>query len=98
MPAQLQGLLGSARRALAGFTAGQKAMLGIAVVAVLLGGFVFMSWAAKPSYAPLFTNLEAADAAAITEQLDGRGTSYELADGGRTVMVPRSSCTSCAST
>ena len=44
---------------------------------------------AEPSYAPLYTDLEAADASAITEQLDSRGTSYELADGGRTVLVPR---------
>lgn len=90
MPAQLQGLVASLRRLLSGFTTGQKAMTGIAVLAVVVGAFMFMSWAAKPSYAPLFTNLEAADAAAVTEQLTARGTAYELADGGRTVMVPRS--------
>lgn len=89
MPAQLQGLLASVRRLLAGFSTGQKAVLGVAVGAVLIGGLVFMSWAAKPSYAPLYTDLEAADAAAITEKLDSRGTRYELADGGRTVLVPR---------
>jgi flagellar M-ring protein FliF len=89
MPTQLQGLLASARRMLAGFTTGQKAVLGVAVVGVLLGGIFFMSWAAKPSYAALYTDLDASDAAAITEQLDGRGTGYELADGGRTILVPR---------
>jgi flagellar M-ring protein FliF len=90
MPPQLQGLLASVRRTLAGFSTGQKAVLGVAVVGVLLGAFAFTSWAAKPSYAALYTDLEASDAAAITEQLDARGTSFELADGGRTVLVPRS--------
>jgi flagellar M-ring protein FliF len=89
MPAQLQGLLASGRRLLAGFTTGQKAVVGVAAVGVVLGGLFFMSWAAKPSYAPLYTDLDASDAAAITEQLDARGTGYELADGGRTVLVPR---------
>lgn len=89
MPAQLERLLAPGRRMISGFTAGQKAVLGVAVAAVLLGGLFFMSWAAKPSYVPLYTDLAASDASAITEQLDSAGTSYELADGGRTVMVPR---------
>ena len=89
MPAQLERLLAPGRRAISGFTNGQKAVLGVAVVGVLLGGLFFMSWAAKPSFVPLYTDLAASDASAITEQLDSRGTSYELADGGRTVMVPR---------
>lgn len=89
MPSQLQGILASGRRLLAGFTTGQKAVLGVAAVAVVVGGLFFMSWAAKPSYAPLFTSLEASDAAAITEQLEARGTGYQLADGGRTILVPR---------
>lgn len=89
MPGKIDDLLASGKRMLGGFTTGQKAMTGIAVVAVLVGTLMFSSWASKPSYQPLYTNLEASDAAAVTEALESRGTSYELADGGRTVMVPR---------
>ncbi len=89
MPPQLSKATANARVLLGGFTAGQKAVTGIAIVALLVGGFFFTSWAAKPSLVPVFTNLEPADAAAITEELTTRGTQYELAEGGATVLVPK---------
>ena len=89
MPARIQGFLESVRRMFAGFTTGQKAVTGIAVVGVVVAAYLFTSWASEPSYAPLYTDLASSDASAITEQLDSRGTSYELTDGGRTVLVPR---------
>ena len=89
MPVQLNGLTTGAKRLFAGFTAGQKAMTALAVVALLIGGVLFTSWATKPALVPVFTNLASADAAAITEQLSSSGTPYELADGGRTVLVPQ---------
>lgn len=75
---------------LAGFTAGQKVVSVLAVVALLAGAFVFTSWSAKPTYAALFSNLEASDASGITQELTSRKVPYELADDGRTVMVPQS--------
>ncbi|MEX2290993.1 MAG: flagellar basal-body MS-ring/collar protein FliF [Mycobacteriales bacterium] len=89
MPAQLSKLPQSLRTLLAGFTAGQKAVTAIALVALLIGGAVFTSWAAKPSMVPVFTNLAAGDAAAITEELSTRGTKYQLAAGGSTILVPQ---------
>lgn len=74
---------------LGGFTTGQKAIVALAIAGGLGALFVFSSWAAKPSFTPLFTNLEAADASAITDKLTSTKTPFELADGGRTVMVPR---------
>lgn len=71
------------------FTAGQRAMVVIAGLGLLAGGYLFMQWAAAPSWAPLYTNLEAEDAAAVTDELDSMGVSYELADGGSTILVPR---------
>jgi flagellar M-ring protein FliF len=71
-----------------GFTTGQKVVTALAVVAVLVGGFMFTSWASKPAYSALYTNLEPEDASAITEALASDGVSYKLADNGRTVMVP----------
>jgi flagellar M-ring protein FliF len=71
------------------FTPGQKMVTLLAVAALVVGGFMFSSWAGKASYAPLFSNLSAGDASAIVEQLNAGGTPYELADGGRTVLVPQ---------
>ncbi len=73
---------------MAGFSSGQKATVGVAVLAVVLGGYLFMSWAGKPSYVPLFSNLSSADAASITQKLATNKVPYELAEGGEQIMVP----------
>src|SRR5256886_15738884 len=72
------------------FTPGQKAVTLFGVVALVIGGFVFANWASAPSYAPLFSNLSAADASAIVDKLNSSGTPYQLADGGATVRLPQS--------
>ncbi len=74
---------------LAGFTTGQKTMTVLAVVGLLLAGMFFMRWVSTPSLVPLFSNMAPADAAAITEELDAQGASYELADGTSTILVDR---------
>jgi flagellar M-ring protein FliF len=89
MPTQLSRIPASLRTLFAGFTAGQKAVTAIALLALLVGGVAFTGWAAKPSMVPVFTSLAADDAAAITEELNTRGTQYALADGGATVLVPQ---------
>jgi flagellar M-ring protein FliF len=71
------------------FTPGQKAVTILAVLALIIGGYFFATWASKPSYAPLFSNLSSKDASAIVESLQGTGTPYELANGGATIMVPK---------
>ncbi len=73
---------------MAGFSSGQKAMVGVAVLAVVLGGYLFMSWAGQPSYVPLFSNLSSADAASITQKLATNKVPYELTEGGEQIMVP----------
>ncbi|MEU4423700.1 flagellar basal-body MS-ring/collar protein FliF [Actinoplanes sp. NPDC024001] len=71
------------------FTPGQKAVTIFAVIAILVGGYFFATWAAKPSYQILFNNLSTKDASAIVESLQKSGTSYELANDGQTILVPR---------
>jgi flagellar M-ring protein FliF len=71
------------------FTTAQKTIAVIGAVALLVGGVMIFRWASTPAYAPLFTNVAAADASAIVEQLEANGTPYELADGGATILVPR---------
>jgi flagellar M-ring protein FliF len=89
MPPRLDKITSAARTTLAGFTSGQKAMTVLALVALLIGGMLFTSWASKPALVPVFTNLASSDAAAITEELTTRGTPYELAAGGTTILVPQ---------
>jgi flagellar M-ring protein FliF len=71
------------------FTPGQKAVTIFAVLALAVGGYFFATWAAKPSYQILFNNLSTKDAGAIVESLQKAGTSYELANDGQTILVPR---------
>jgi flagellar M-ring protein FliF len=71
------------------FTPGQKAVTVAAVLALLIGGYFFATWASKPSYSALFSNLSSKDASAIVESLQKTGTSYELANGGGTILVPK---------
>lgn len=78
-----------AGEATAGFTAVQKMTMGAVFAAVLGGLWFFSSWASTTDMAPLYTDLETSDAAAIVDELDSMGVSYELADRGRTVLVPR---------
>jgi flagellar M-ring protein FliF len=79
---------GRATAVLAGFTTGQKVMTVLAVVGAIVAAVVFMSAESKPSYQPLFTNLQSSDAGAITQQLASQKIPYQLADGGSTVLVP----------
>ena len=89
MPPQLSAATSGLKKIFAEFTAGQKAMTALAVVVLVVGGFLFTSWASKPALVPLFSNLAAADGAAITEELAGKGIKYELSEGGTTVLVPQ---------
>jgi flagellar M-ring protein FliF len=86
---QLTGRFQAVQRTFGTFTAGQKAVVAIGAVVILFAGFFVFRWAATPSYAPLFTNVAAADASAIVEELEASGTPYQLADGGNTILVPR---------
>jgi flagellar M-ring protein FliF len=72
-----------------GFTSGQKTTLGLAMAAVVIGGWFFTKWAAQPTWTPLYGNLSATDAGSVTSELAGKGIRYKLADGGATVMVPQ---------
>jgi flagellar M-ring protein FliF len=90
MPPFIAGALARIRATFSTITLGQKVVIGLLTVGLVLGGFYFYSWVTTPTYAPLFSNLAATDASAIVDQLNTQGVSYQLADGGATVMVPNS--------
>ncbi|MCL6559014.1 MAG: flagellar M-ring protein FliF, partial [Firmicutes bacterium] len=64
----------------------------IITVAVLTGVLIGMIYlgqiAARPSLAPLFTGLDPKEAGAIVEKLKAMKVRYEMADQGKTIMVP----------
>jgi flagellar M-ring protein FliF len=74
---------------LAGFTPGQRGVIAVAVVALVLGAVALSRWAAQPTWTPLFSNLSGTDASAIVDQLNSQGVPYQLESGGSTVMVPQ---------
>ncbi len=89
MPQQLSLRVKGIASALGGFTPAQKVLAVLGVAVLVLGGSAFYRWAATPTYAPLFADLDPADASAITDQLTANGTEFQLEDGGTTILVPR---------
>ncbi len=78
-----------ARAVFADFTAGQKTVTALLVVGLVVGAYLFNGWASTPTYSPLFSNLAASDASAITDKLTAAKEPYRLADGGSTILVPQ---------
>jgi flagellar M-ring protein FliF len=88
MQQKILGTLQRFWRSFLAFTPGQKAVTIAAALGLVIGGFLFSSWAAKPSYAPLFTNLSPTDASGIIDKLNGNKTPYQLAANGTEILVP----------
>lgn len=60
---------------------------GVVLIACLVAGLGL--WAYRADYQVLFADVTAADAAAMTAELDKLKTPYQLADGGTTILVPK---------
>ncbi len=59
---------------------------------MIVGGFIaLILWTNRPDYQVLFSNLDTADAAKITEKLREKRTPFQLKDGGRAILVPNDS-------
>lgn len=72
-----------------GLTPGRRSALIALSVASLLAGFFLFQWFLKLQYAPLFTNLQQQEAAAVVEKLKELKVSYQLAGEGTTILVPK---------
>lgn len=77
------------RETFVSFSSGQKVVAVVGTAALLLAGVMVFRWAATPNYAPLYSNLASEDAAAVIDELDAEGISYQLGNSGSTIMVPR---------
>ena len=91
MPTAVQNSLARMRATMGGFSVAQKTIAVIMIAALVLGTVALVSWLTKPSYSPLFSGIEPADASAIVEQLKADGVPYELTAGGQTILVPEES-------
>src|SRR3954454_8560194 len=89
MKSALAGTLERARSTFSSISLGQKVVIGLLLIGLLLGGFFFYRWITAPTQAPLFSNLASSDASAIVDELNAGGTAYTLADGGQTIMVDK---------
>ena len=78
-----------ARTFASGFTAGQRAVVIVAVLGLLLGAYAVTKYFSQPEWTPLYGGLSGEDASAITDQLNTDGVSYKLASNGTTVLVPK---------
>ena len=85
---KLNGAATRARQVLGGFTPGQKAMTTIAGLALVLGGYLFVSHSSSPSYTTLYSNLQPGQAGQVTQKLTASGVPYQLQNGGSTILVP----------
>lgn len=88
MPQQITTAFAKMVAAIREFTVAQRtlALIGLGIIVVL--AVALSMWLSKPQLRPLFTDLAAADASAIVDQLASEGVEYELANGGSTIMVP----------
>jgi flagellar M-ring protein FliF len=89
MKSALAGTMERARSTFATVSLGQKVVIGLLLVGLLLGGVFFFRWITAPTQAPLFSNLASTDASAIVDELNAAGVAYELTDGGQTIMVAK---------
>ncbi|PPL15257.1 flagellar basal-body MS-ring/collar protein FliF [Microterricola pindariensis] len=89
MPRQVTSALARFTAALREFTVAQRTIALLAVAVLVLGVAGLGVWLSRPSYAPLFTGLQAADANAVVEQLQSDAIPYQLSDGGSSILVPQ---------
>jgi len=88
VPRVLASSLDRLKRIVAGFSVAQRTIAVIGAALVVMGVIALGTWLAKPQMSPLFTGLSPSDASAVVEQLKSAGVSYELTEGGATVLVP----------
>ena len=88
MPTIVTSVLDRAKRVVGGFSVAQRTIAVIGAALLVMGAIALGSWLTKPQMSPLFTGLSAPDASAVVEQLKSAGVSYELTEGGATILVP----------
>ncbi|MCD6574090.1 flagellar M-ring protein FliF [Candidatus Aerophobetes bacterium] len=68
----------------------QKIAFVLSLGAFLVTLFVFLSWATRPEYSLLYSDLSLEDAGQITKKLKEQNIPYQLKNGGKSIYVPAS--------
>ena len=68
---------------------GKKIGIFLLVAAAMTGFIMLMTWASKPEYQILFSDLSLEDSAAIYEKLKEKKVSCQIAANGKAILVPR---------
>lgn len=84
-----QNIVGQLRAFTGRLTQMQKILIGGAFVAAIAALVFIIGTANKTQMGVLFSELEAKDAATITEKLKERNIKYELQNNGSTILVPQ---------
>lgn len=90
MPSSVTAAFGRLTHALREFTVAQRTIAIIGVAVLVVGAIALGAWFTRSTYSPLFSGLSGKDASAIVDQLNTDGVSYQLTDGGATILVPDS--------
>ena len=90
MNARMNQAMGRAKGLAGGFTPGQRGIILVAALGLILGAFALTRWVAQPTWTPLFGETSSADTQKIVEELQAEGAQYKLGGNGNTVMVPQS--------
>ena len=87
---RMSGATGRAKALPAGFTRGQRGVVVVAILCLLLGAYAIGREAARRTWAPLYSGLAGEDTSKIVDQLQADGVKYQLTGGGNTILVPQS--------
>lgn len=75
--------------ALKKLTLKQKIGIGASVLISIAALILLITWANRPNYSVLFSNLEPADASKIVDKLKQQSVPYQIGDNGRAILVPK---------
>ena len=97
MKSALAGTLERARSTFSTISLGQKVVIGLLLVGLLLGGFFFFRWITAPTQAPLFSNLAVAGRLGDRRRAQRRAASRTRSPtAARRSWSPRTRSTTCA--
>ncbi|RKY06960.1 MAG: flagellar M-ring protein FliF [Planctomycetota bacterium] len=71
----------------------QRALLIAIALAVVIVGALLTNWARRPDMRVLYSRLDPAEAAKVTEKISEKGIDYKLSGGGGTIYVPKENVT-----
>src|SRR5260370_22764448 len=76
------------RKLLSSLSLRQQISIGVALIVMGVGRWLFTKWNNERDFRPLYTNLAAEDAGAVMAKLKEETVEFRVDDGGNTLRVP----------